>query len=124
SPVVAPVATSVLNGSFSSLASTIQGAFRFGSNNSSSTALPPPPVAISRSNSRASTRVLGINTSSIGFEVRSSNNVSPERASTYSTMTQDSNMDLLLARLEAQNSRLETHAKRRMTQDLEMDRAL
>lgn len=39
-------------------------------------------------------------------------------------MTTDSNMDLLLARLDAQNSLLETDAKRRMTQDLEMDRAI
>ena len=33
-------------------------------------------------------------------------------------------MDLLLARLEAQNSMLEVDAKRRTTSDLEMDRAI
>ncbi|KAF9362391.1 GTPase-activating protein [Mortierella sp. NVP85] len=114
----------VLSGSFSSIASSIQGAFRFASGSSSSTAALPPPPTISRSSSRTGTRVMAINTSSVGFDVRSSNNVSPERASTYSTMTTDSNMDLLLARLEAQNSMLEVDAKRRMTSDLEMDRAI
>lgn len=39
-------------------------------------------------------------------------------------MTNDSNMDLLLARLEAQNEILEQESKRRFTNESDMDRAI
>ncbi|KAF9437973.1 GTPase-activating protein [Entomortierella beljakovae] len=122
-----PRSTGVLNGSISSLASSIQGAFMgrgFGVGSSSS-ALPPVPTrSPSMSSTRRSITSMIINTSNIGIDLRPSNNISPERASTYSTMTTDSNMDLLLARLEAENSMLEQDSKRRLTSDSEMDRAI
>ncbi|KAG0305484.1 GTPase-activating protein [Linnemannia gamsii] len=46
------------------------------------------------------------------------------RASTISNATNDSNMDMLLARLEAQNELLAQESKRRVTTESEMDRAL
>jgi hypothetical protein len=66
-----------------------------------------------------------INTGTADLDLRKTNNISPERASTYSTMTTDSNMDLLLARLDAQNSALEKDPKRRATSEStsEIDRA-
>ncbi|KAF9109233.1 GTPase-activating protein [Mortierella sp. AM989] len=120
--------SSVLNGSISSLASSIQGAFMgrgFGGNGNN--ALPPPPpvrTPSGASSTRPSITGMMVNTSNVGIDLRPSNNISPERASTYSTMTTDSNMDLLLARLEAENSMLEQDNKRRLTIDSEMDRAL
>ncbi|KAI1320208.1 GTPase-activating protein [Mortierella claussenii] len=120
-----PRAGSVLNGSISSFASTIQGAFMgraFGGSGNSSTL--PPSGTPSRPSIRGTNGDMTINTSSTSVDSRSSNNVSPERASTYSTMTTDSNMDLLLARLESQNSMLEQDSKRRMTNESDMDRAL
>ncbi|KAF9184179.1 GTPase-activating protein [Haplosporangium sp. Z 11] len=130
SPVSSTVADSrtgtIRQNSISSIASTIQGAFMGrGFGGSSSTALPPPPQPIQRSPSMSSQR--GSNagmTVNTGIDLRSSRNISPERASTYSTMTTDSNMDLLLARLEAQNSIVEQDTKKRSTSDSEMDRAL
>ncbi|KAF9934120.1 GTPase-activating protein [Linnemannia zychae] len=118
--------------SISSIASSISGAFLgrgFGGNNgSSAAALPPPPTTPrtpSRMSQRGSNAGIMINTSTAGIDLRSSNNISPERASTYSTMTTDSNMDLLLARLDAQNSVLEQDPKRRITSESssELDRA-
>lgn len=46
------------------------------------------------------------------------------RASTISNATNDSNMDMLLARLEAQNELLAQESKRRVTTESDMDRAL
>ncbi|KAG0292690.1 GTPase-activating protein [Linnemannia gamsii] len=46
------------------------------------------------------------------------------RASTISNATNDSNMDMLLARLEAQNELLAQESKRRATTESDMDRAL
>ncbi|KAF9174295.1 hypothetical protein BGX20_000212 [Mortierella sp. AD010] len=118
----------VLNGSISSIASSIQGAFMGrGFGGSSSSSLPPPPPVRTPSGSsstRPSLTSMRITTNNVGIDLRSSNNISPERASTFSTMTTDSNMDLLLARLEAENSMLEQDTKRRLTTDSEMDRAL
>ncbi|KAG0000129.1 GTPase-activating protein, partial [Entomortierella chlamydospora] len=118
----------VLNGSISSIASSIQGAFMGrGFGGSSNSALPPPPPVRTPSGSsstRPSLTSMRITTNNVGIDLRSSNNISPERASTFSTMTTDSNMDLLLARLEAENSMLEQDTKRRLTTDSEMDRAL
>ncbi|KAF9127800.1 GTPase-activating protein [Mortierella sp. 14UC] len=116
-------------GSISSIASSISGALMgrgFGSNNSNSNsaALPPPPATPrtpSRMGQRGSNAGIMINTGTAGLDLRSSSNISPERASTYSTMTTDSNMDLLLARLEAQNSALEQDPKRRATSESTSD---
>ncbi|KAI7819993.1 hypothetical protein BC939DRAFT_458643 [Gamsiella multidivaricata] len=135
-PVAAAASTSpeprtggVLNGSISSIASSISGAFMgrgFGSGNNSSATLPPSAMAKtpSRTSARGSGAGMMVNTSPTGIDLRPSNNVSPERASLYSTMTTDSNMDLLLSRLDAQNSMLEVDTKRRVTNDSEMDRAI
>ncbi|KAG0283904.1 GTPase-activating protein [Linnemannia gamsii] len=124
---------SARQGSISSIASSISGAFMgrgFGSNssNSNTAALPPPPATPrtpSRMSQRGSNAGMVINTGTAGLDLRSSSNISPERASTYSTMTTDSNMDLLLARLDAQNSALEQDPKRRATSESssEIDRA-
>ncbi|KAG9071077.1 GTPase-activating protein [Linnemannia hyalina] len=119
--------------SISSIASSISGAFMgrgFGGNttNGNTAALPPPPATSrtpSRMSQRGSNAGMVINTGNNGLDLRSTSNISPERASTYSTMTTDSNMDLLLARLEAQNSVLEQDPKRRATSETssEIDRA-
>lgn len=125
---------SVRQASISSIASSISGALMgraFGGNaiNGNTAALPPPP-ATSRTPSsmsqRGSNAGMVINTGTNGLDLRSTNNISPERASTYSTMTTDSNMDLLLARLDAQNSALEQDPKRRATSETssEIDRAV
>ncbi|KAG0239748.1 GTPase-activating protein [Mortierella sp. GBA43] len=47
-----------------------------------------------------------------------------ERESTMSSATTDSNMDMLLARLEAQNDMLAQESRRRFTTDSETDRAI
>ncbi|KAG0288155.1 GTPase-activating protein [Linnemannia gamsii] len=120
---------SIRQGSISSIASSISGAFMgrgFGSNNSNSNtaALPPPPSTPrtpSRMSQRGSNAGMVINTGTADLDLRKTNNISPERASTYSTMTTDSNMDLLLARLDAQNSALEKDPKSESTS--EIDRA-
>ncbi|KAF8927579.1 GTPase-activating protein [Dissophora ornata] len=122
-----PRAGGVLNGSISSIASSIQGAFMgrgFGGSSSTST-LPHPGLTRtpSRTSARGSIAGMAINTSSTGIDLRSSSNVSPERASMYSSITTDSNMDLLLQRLEAENSIVEQDSRRRMTNESDMDRA-
>ncbi|KAF9546700.1 GTPase-activating protein [Mortierella hygrophila] len=119
--------------SISSIASSISGALMgrgFGGNttNGNTAALPPPPATSrtpSRMSQRGSNAGMVINTGNNGLDLRSTSNISPERASTYSTMTTDSNMDLLLARLEAQNSVLEQDPKGRATSETssEIDRA-
>ncbi|KAG0322061.1 GTPase-activating protein [Podila horticola] len=102
--------------SISALASSLQGAFRgFGA---SASPPPPPTPKIPTQISRAS---------DVGFFSSNSRNshVQSERASTISNVTTDSNMDLLLARLEAQNEMLEKDSKqRKITQESEMDRAI
>ena len=62
----------------------------------------------------------------MGMDRRFSSNRSngSERASTISNVTTDSNMDLLLARLEAQNELLAQDSKRRATTESDMDRAI
>lgn len=109
------------NTSISSIASTIQGAF-MGRGFGGGAPVVSAPRTPSRTSQRGSNAGMAITTG--GIDLRPSNNISPERASTFSTMTTDSNMDLLLARLEAQNSILEQDSKRRATTDSEMDRAL
>ncbi|KAG0253869.1 GTPase-activating protein [Actinomortierella ambigua] len=82
------------------------------SNGSSTTVVAPPPLQ------RGSTAT----SMSSGIDLGRTSNVSPERASTLSTMTNDSNMDLLLARLEAQNEMLEQDNKRRLALEHEKQR--
>ncbi|GJJ73741.1 ecotropic viral integration site 5 protein [Entomortierella parvispora] len=110
------------NTSISSIASTIQGAFMSRGFGGGAAPAVPAPRTPSRTSQRGSNAGVAITTG--GIDLRPSNNISPERASTFSTMTTDSNMDLLLARLEAQNSMLEQDSKRRATTESEMDRAL
>jgi len=110
------------NTSISSIASTIQGAFMGRGFGGGAAPVVPAPRTPSRTSQRGSNAGMAITTGSI--DLRPSKNISPERASTFSTMTTDSNMDLLLAHLEAQNSMLEQDSKRRATTESEMDRAL
>ncbi|KAG0078518.1 hypothetical protein BGZ93_003443, partial [Podila epicladia] len=102
--------------SISALASSLQGAFRgFGA---SASPPPPPTPKIPTQINRAS---------DVGFFSSNSRNshVQSERASTISNVTTDSNMDLLLARLEAQNEMLEKDSKqRKITPESEMERAI
>ncbi|KAF9201474.1 GTPase-activating protein [Haplosporangium sp. Z 27] len=131
-PPIAPTspetrASNLRNGSISSIASSIQGAIMgrgFGSNSNTTLPPPPPPVRTPSGSSSARRSITSMIVNTTGIDLRPSNNISPERASTYSTMTTDSNMDLLLARLETENSILEQDNKRRLTTDSEMDRAL
>ncbi|KAF9979674.1 GTPase-activating protein [Mortierella antarctica] len=115
-PIVRSASTSI-----SSIASSIQGAFMgrgFGGGGSTQ----PLHRTPSRTSQRESNNGMRISTSgSGGIDLRSTKSISPERASTYSAMTTDSNMDLLLSRLDAQNSMLEQDTKKG---DIEMDRAL
>ncbi|KAF9287768.1 GTPase-activating protein [Mortierella alpina] len=115
-PIVRSTSTSI-----SSIASSIQGAFMgrgFGGGGSAQPLRRTP----SRTSQRESSNGMRTSTSgSGGIDLRSTNSISPERASTYSVMTTDSNMDLLLSRLDAQNSMLEQDTKKG---DTEMDRAL
>ncbi|KAF8943731.1 GTPase-activating protein [Haplosporangium gracile] len=122
---------SARQGSISSIASSISGALMgrgFGGNTNNTAALPPPPATPrtpSGMSQRESNAGMVISTGTNGLDLRSTSNISPERASTYSTMTTDSNMDLLLARLDAQNSTLEQDPKKRATSETssEIDRA-
>ncbi|KAF9578801.1 GTPase-activating protein [Lunasporangiospora selenospora] len=111
--------------SISSIASTIQGAFLGrGFAPTTSPGLPPMPVQSSRvsTSHRGTPAGMVINT---GVEFRSSGAISPGRASTYSTMTMDSNMDLLLARLDSKNSGADQDpTKNQESNDAEMDRAI
>ncbi|KAF9437237.1 GTPase-activating protein [Entomortierella beljakovae] len=101
-PATTTVETRSRSTSISAFAGAISGAFRgFGSQ----AAPPPPPVpALPRTPSAQGT-------------------VS-DRTSIMSNQTTDSNMDMLLARLEAQNELLAQDSKRRATTDSEMDRAI
>ncbi|KAF8928958.1 GTPase-activating protein [Haplosporangium bisporale] len=111
-----PRANMTRSNSISALASSLQGAFRgFGA---SASPPPPPTPKIPTQISRAS---------DVGFFSSNARNshVQSERASTISNATTDSNMDLLLARLEAQNEMLEKDSKqRKIPQESEMDRAI
>ncbi|KAF9329559.1 GTPase-activating protein [Podila minutissima] len=115
-PPADPRANMTRSNSISALASSLQGAFRgFGA---SASPPPPPTPKIPTQISRAS---------DVGFFSSNSRNshVPSDRASTISNVTTDSNMDLLLARLEAQNEMLEKDSKqRKITHESEMDRAI
>ncbi|KAF9298517.1 GTPase-activating protein [Mortierella antarctica] len=104
--------------SISSIASSIQGAFR---GLTGVQGLPPVPRVPSRNSERGSN---GMAATSI--DLRPTKSISPDRESIYSTMTTDSNMELLLARLDAQNTMLEHDPtmKRRGTTNSEMDRVI
>ncbi|KAG0305627.1 GTPase-activating protein [Dissophora globulifera] len=111
--------------SISALASSIQGAFSRGFSSQSQPPVPPMPktptqVASQRA-STTTTPVLG--SGGPRFSLNRSNG--SDRASTISNMTNDSNMDLLLARLEAQNELLVNDSnKRRVTSESEVERAI
>ncbi|KAG0324984.1 GTPase-activating protein [Podila horticola] len=104
--------------SISSIASSIQGAFR---GLTGVQGLPPVPRVPSRNSERGSN---GVAVTSI--DLRPTKSISPDRESIYSTMTTDSNMELLLARLDEQNTMLEHDPtmKRRGTTNSEMDRVI
>ncbi|KAG0027098.1 GTPase-activating protein [Podila clonocystis] len=104
--------------SISSIASSIQGAFR---GLTGVQGLPPVPRVPSRNSERGSNGV-----AATSIDLRPSKSISPDRESIYSTMTTDSNMELLLARLDAQNTMLEHDPamKRRDTTNSEMDRVI
>ncbi|KAG0045973.1 GTPase-activating protein [Gryganskiella cystojenkinii] len=121
SPAPTPASTvrSARSGSISALANSIQGAFSRGFSSSSAPPVPPLP---SRTPSQIGQQAFDprFSTNSNNFKGHNS-----DRASTISNQTNDSNMDLLLARLEAQNELLEQeHSKRRFTNESDMDRAL
>ncbi|KAI8595677.1 rab-GTPase-TBC domain-containing protein [Dissophora ornata] len=124
-PAPAPVDTRARSTSISALASSIQGAFSRGFSLQNQPPLPPVPRTPSQISQRASTNTGPI--PNMGVDRRFSTNRSngSDRASTISNMTNDSNMDLLLARLEAQNELLVMDSsKRRTTTESEMDRAI
>ncbi|KAI1319231.1 GTPase-activating protein [Mortierella claussenii] len=138
-PIPTPVPltdTRARSTSISALASSIQGAFSRGF--SSQPQPPVPPLPNSRTPSQISQRASNSPATApmtMGLMDRQfSNNKSAgsDRASTISTQTNDSNMDLLLARLEAQNELLmaqdfsggNTTSKRRATTESDMDRAI
>ncbi|KAG0075132.1 GTPase-activating protein [Podila epicladia] len=104
--------------SISSIASSIQGAFR---GLTGVQGLPPVPRVPSRNSERGSNGV-----AATSIDLRPTKSISPDRESIYSTMTTDSNMELLLARLDAQNTILEHDPtmKRRGTSNSEMDRVI
>ncbi|KAF9393088.1 GTPase-activating protein [Podila verticillata] len=106
--------------SISSIASSIQGAFR---GLTGAQGLPPVPRVPSRNSERGSNAGMA---TTAGIDLRPTKSISPDRESIYSTMTTDSNMELLLARLDAQNTMLEHDPtmKRRVTTNSEMDRVI
>ncbi|KAF9200902.1 GTPase-activating protein, partial [Haplosporangium sp. Z 27] len=129
-PVVAsPVETRSRSASISALASSISGAFSRGFSTQSQPPVPPLPKTPTGINSQRASNVSPAPTSSGGIAGYFSSNSNragsmSDRASITSNQTTDSNMDLLLARLEAQNELLAQDSKRRATTDSEMDRAL
>lgn len=106
--------------SIGSIASSIQGAFR---GLTGTQGLPPVPRVPSRNSERGSNAGMA---ATAGIDLRPTKSISPDRESIYSTMTTDSNMELLLARLDAQNTMLEHDPtmKRRATTNSEMDRVI
>ncbi|KAF9988623.1 GTPase-activating protein [Mortierella antarctica] len=126
-PVVppSPTETRARSTSISAIASSIQGAaFSRGFSSQSQPPVPPLPRTPSQISQRASN--VGASPAHMALDRRFSSNRSnaSDRASTISNMTNDSNMDLLLARLEAQNELLVKDSKRRATTESEMDRAI
>ncbi|KAF9570344.1 GTPase-activating protein [Mortierella alpina] len=125
-PVVppSPTETRARSTSISAIASSIQGAFSRGFSSQNQPPVPPLPRTPSQISQRASN--VAASPAHIGLDRRISSHRSnaSDRASTISNMTNDSNMDLLLARLEAQNELLVKDSKRRATTESEMDRAI
>ncbi|KAF9273351.1 GTPase-activating protein [Mortierella alpina] len=125
-PIVppSPTETRTRSTSISAIASSIQGAFSRGFSSQNQPPVPPLPRTPSQISQRASN--VGASPAHMGLDRRISSNRSnaSDRASTISNMTNDSNMDLLLARLEAQNELLVKDSKRRATTESEMDRAI
>ncbi|KAG0349253.1 GTPase-activating protein [Podila humilis] len=118
--LIQPVGLKSGASSISSIASSISGAFR---GLSGSQGQPTVPRTPSRNSDR------GLQTgmaATAGIDLRPTTNMNAERASIYSTMTIDSNMELLLARLDAQNTLLDQGpaAMRRPILDSDMDRVI
>lgn len=119
--------------SISAFASSI-GAFARGFSSSSNQ--PPVPPLPTRTPSQISQRTSNAPSSSMfaafGQQQQqqdprnsvANRSMTSARASTISNATNDSNMDMLLARLEAQNELLAQESKRRATTESDMDRAL
>ncbi|KAF9096319.1 GTPase-activating protein [Mortierella sp. AD031] len=121
--------------SISALASSIQGAFSRSFSSVGQPPVPPLPATTTRTPSQISQRTSNAPAPST-FAAYSqqqsqdprhsstSRSIGSARASVISNTTNDSNMDMLLARLEAQNELLAQESKRRVTTESEMDRAL
>ncbi|KAF9181947.1 GTPase-activating protein [Haplosporangium sp. Z 767] len=124
-PVVppSPVENRTRSTSISAIASSIQGAFSRGFSSQSQPPLPPLPRTPSQISQRTSNAGAMANMS-MDRRISSNRSNASERASVHSNMTNDSNMDMLLARLEAQNELLAQDSKRRATTESEMDRAI
>ncbi|KAF9930734.1 GTPase-activating protein [Linnemannia zychae] len=143
-PVQAPPPTPVLptppkpndarsrSTSISALASSI-GAFARGFTSQNQPPVPPMPTRTpSQISQRASNAPSPSNSAPYGQQQppqdprnsSANRSMTSTRASVISNATNDSNMDMLLARLEAQNELLAQESKRRATTESEMDRAL
>lgn len=118
--------------SISTFASTI-GAFARGFSSQSQPPVPPMPtrtpsqISQRTSNAPAPSTFAAFGQQQQQQDPRNSSatrSMTSARASTISNATNDSNMDMLLARLEAQNELLAQESKRRATTESDMDRAL
>ncbi|KAF9548260.1 GTPase-activating protein [Mortierella hygrophila] len=118
--------------SISAFASTI-GAFARGFSSLSQPPVPPMPartpsqISQRTSNAPAPSTFAAFGQQQQQQDPRNSSanrSMASTRASTISNATNDSNMDMLLARLEAQNELLAQESKRRATTESDMDRAL
>ncbi|KAG9072727.1 GTPase-activating protein [Linnemannia hyalina] len=118
--------------SISAFASTI-GAFARGFSSLSQPPVPPMPartpsqISQRTSNAPAPSTFAAFGQQQQQQDPRNSSatrSMTSARASTISNATNDSNMDMLLARLEAQNELLAQESKRRATTESDMDRAL
>ncbi|KAF9136817.1 GTPase-activating protein [Mortierella sp. GBA39] len=118
--------------SISTFASTI-GAFARGFSSLSQPPVPPMPtrtpsqISQRTSNAPAPSTFAAFGQQQQQQDPRNSSatrSMTSARASTISNATNDSNMDMLLARLEAQNELLAQESKRRATTESDMDRAL
>ncbi|KAF9122218.1 GTPase-activating protein [Mortierella sp. 14UC] len=124
--------------SISALASSIQGAFSRGFSSASQPPVPPLPTRTpSQISQRTSNAPAPSTFAAFGQQQQqqqqqqdprnsvTNRSMTSARASTISNATNDSNMDMLLARLEAQNELLaQESSKRRATTESDMDRAL
>ncbi|KAF9998158.1 GTPase-activating protein, partial [Entomortierella chlamydospora] len=119
-PTPAPVETRSRSTSISALASSVFSGWGFSSSSQNQPPVPPVPRAASQIGSQRASNVGSVATSNRG----PNSGPGSDRASIMSNQTTDSNMDLLLARLEAQNELLAQDSKRRATTESEMDRAL